>query len=187
MVGLRPWEELLAGEISGVCRRSGDRSDYQLLAFTKGGALVKKTASVAEIIRDSASFTMRGSNVRCDFHIDPGLWPAEVDRSQISQVIQNLVLNADQSMPSGGRMDVSAENVVRETEEDLPRPPGQYIRITVRDQGAGISEADLTRIFDPYFTTKETGSGLGLATAYAIVKNHEGHSRWSPSSDGDTL
>lgn len=159
-------------EVEAAVDRATDLT-RQLLAFAKGGAPVKKAASMAEIIHDSATFTMRGSNVRCDFHIDPELWPAEVDRSQISQVIQNLVLNADQAMPSGGRMDVRAENVARQTEDGLPL--GRYLRITVCDQGVGIDEADLARIFDPYFTTKETGSGLGLATAYAIVQNHEGH------------
>ena len=161
-------------EVEAAADRATDLT-RQLLAFAKGGAPVKKAASMAEIIHDSATFTMRGSNVRCDFHIDPELWPAEVDRSQISQVIQNLVLNADQAMPSGGRMDVRAGNVVRQTENGLPLPLGRYLRITVCDQGVGIDEADLARIFDPYFTTKETGSGLGLATAYAIVQNHEGH------------
>ena len=175
-IDIEPESELFENlsEVEAAANRATDLT-RQLLAFAKGGAPVKKAASMAEIIRDSATFIMRGSNVRCDFHIDPELWPAEVDRGQISQVIQNLVLNADQAMPNGGRMDVWAENLVHETEDGLPLAPGRYIRITVRDQGIGIAEEDLVRIFDPYFTTKESGSGLGLATAYAIVQNHEGH------------
>ncbi len=173
---LEPASELYENlsQVESAADRATDLTS-QLLAFAKGGAPVKKAASMAEIIRDSATFTMRGSNVLCEFQIDPDLWPAEVDRGQISQVIQNLVLNADQAMPTGGRMDVCAENLVRETEDGLPLSPGRYIRITVRDQGIGIGEEDLARIFDPYFTTKETGSGLGLATAFAIVRNHQGH------------
>jgi PAS domain S-box-containing protein len=161
-------------EVESAADRATDLT-HQLLTFAKGGAPVKKAASIADIIRDSATFTMRGSNVLCDFHLDAELWPAEVDRGQISQVIQNLVLNADQAMPSGGRMDVRAANLVIDTEDGLPLSPGRYICITVQDQGTGIDEEDLARIFDPYFTTKDTGSGLGLATAYAIAKNHEGH------------
>ena len=161
-------------EVESAADRATDLT-HQLLAFAKGGAPIRKAASIADIIRDSATFTMRGSNVRCDFRLDGQLWPAEVDRGQISQVIQNLVLNADQAMPTGGRMDVWAENLVVDASNGLPLSPGRYIRITVKDQGVGIGEEDVARIFDPYFTTKDTGSGLGLATAYAIARNHEGH------------
>jgi PAS domain S-box-containing protein len=175
-IDIEPASELFdnLSEVESAADRATDLT-HQLLAFAKGGAPVKKAASMAEIIHDSASFTLRGSNVRCNFHIDPELWPAEVDRSQVSQVIQNLVINANQAMPTGGRMEVRAENLERGAEDGLPMAPGRYIRITVEDEGSGISDADLARIFDPYFTTKETGSGLGLATAYAIVKNHDGH------------
>ncbi len=161
-------------EVESAADRATDLT-RQLLAFAKGGAPIRKAASIADIIRDSATFTMRGSNVRCEFCLDDQLWPAEVDRGQISQVIQNLVLNADQAMPKGGHMDVRADNLVVDASNGLPLSPGRYIRITVQDQGVGISEEDVARVFDPYFTTKDTGSGLGLATAYAIARNHEGH------------
>ena len=130
---------------------------------------------MADLIRDSATFTTSGSNVRCDFELAPDLWPVDVDRSQISQVIQNLVLNADQAMPEGGTIQVRAANFQVEARHGLSLEPGRYLRIAVVDHGVGIGEGDLPRIFDPYFTTKKAGSGLGLATAYASVKNHDGH------------
>ena len=142
----------------------------QLLTFSKGGAPVKKLTSINQVLMDSASFALRGSNVRCDFDIDPDLWCAEVDTGQMSQVISNLVINADQAMPEGGSIIIRAENVLPLDEADH----GRRIRITFKDTGIGIGEEDLHRIYDPYFSTKATGNGLGLATVYAIVKNHGG-------------
>ena len=161
-------------EVEDASKRATDLT-HQLLAFSKGGAPVKKTASVAELITDSATFTTRGSNVRCTFSLADVLPPAEVDIGQMSQVIQNLVLNADQAMPEGGTVHVSAKLTEITATAALPVKPGQYIQIGVRDEGEGIAADNLSRIFDPYFTTKQEGSGLGLATAYAIVKNHDGH------------
>ena len=142
----------------------------QLLTFSKGGAPVKKLTSITQVLQDSALFALRGSNVRCDFDIAPDLWCAEIDTGQMSQVISNLVINADQAMPEGGSIIIRAENVLPLEESDHER----RIRITFKDTGTGISEEDLSRIYDPYFTTKATGSGLGLATVYAIIKNHDG-------------
>jgi PAS domain S-box-containing protein len=147
----------------------------QLLTFAKGGAPVKELASLEEIIQDSATFTCRGSQVRCDFAWSPHLWPAEVDPGQVSQVIQNLVINAIQAMPTGGAIDIGAENVTLTDDQGLPLPPGKYIKIKVQDQGIGIPPDYLPKIFDPYFSTKQKGSGLGLATAYSIIKNHDGY------------
>lgn len=130
---------------------------------------------MTELIRDCAAFVLRGSDVGCEWDLAEDLWPAEVDVGQICQVIQNLVLNADQAMPDAGMVRIWAVNVVVEPSAGLPLEPGRYLEIGVADQGVGIPEEHLPRIFDPYFTTKEGGSGLGLATAYAIVKNHEGH------------
>lgn len=161
-------------EVEAAADRATDLT-HQLLAFAKGGAPAKQAASMAQLLRDSATFTTRGSNVACDFDIDEDLWTVEVDRGQISQVIQNLVINADQAMPDGGRLFLQAHNITRLDVDRLPLAPGRYIYISVRDQGAGISEDHMQRIFDPYFTTKREGSGLGLATAYAIIKNHDGH------------
>ena len=147
----------------------------QLLTFSRGGAPVKKVTSIAGIIRDSAAFTLSGSKVTCQFNIPDDLWPAEVDEGQISQVINNLIINANQSMPKGGIITVACENIYVANQESLPLPDGRYVLITITDQGVGIHEDDIPRIFDPYFTTKKSGKGLGLATVYSIVKNHDGH------------
>jgi two-component system cell cycle sensor histidine kinase/response regulator CckA len=151
----------------------------QLLTFAKGGAPVKKLASLTELIKDTASFALRGSNVTCRFCLPDDLWQAEIDEGQISQVLNNLVINARQSMPAGGTIEVRAENMEitgkQRLGSRLPLEPGDYIRIMVKDQGTGILEEHLPRIFDPYFTTKQTGSGLGLATSYSIVRSHCGH------------
>ena len=149
----------------------------QLLTFARGGAPIKKTASIGKLIQDTVSFSLRGSHSRSEFLLGSDLWPAEIDSGQISQVIANLVVNADQAMPNGGTLRVSCDNfsydVTSETAvTDLP--PGDYIRIAIRDEGVGISEECIKRIFDPYFTTKAKGNGLGLATTYSIIKNHNG-------------
>jgi CheY-like chemotaxis protein len=132
---------------------------------------VREAASIAEVIRESTSFVLRGSKVRCEIHLDPELWVVEIDAGQISQVLHNLLLNASQAMPNGGKVEVVGSNVA-----DPPRPlaAGDYVRIDVIDHGVGIAEDHRAQIFDPYFTTKEEGRGLGLASAYAIVKKHDG-------------
>jgi len=147
----------------------------QLLTFSKGGSPVKKTASIEEIIKESAEFALRGSNVRCEFSVPEDLCLVEIDHGQISQVIHNLILNADQAMPQGGTIQIHAENTILETTTPLPLKPGSYIRMHIQDKGIGISDEHLSKIFDPYFTTKQKGSGLGLATVYSIVKKHDGH------------
>ena len=149
----------------------------QLMTFSKGGSPVKKTASIKQIVMDSASFVLRGSNVRCDFKVKGDIWPVEVDEGQISQVINNLIINADQSMVDGGVIEVGIENFNADQENEYPLKEGRYVRISVKDRGVGIPEEHLHRIFDPYFTTKQKGSGLGLATVYSIIKNHDGHIR----------
>ena len=161
-------------EVEEAAHRATDLTN-QLLAFSKGGAPVRKTASIAELIMESATFTTRGSRTRCTFDLDEDLLPVDVDLGQMSQVIQNLVLNASQAMPGGGTVLVRAANTTLESGHGMPLPAGRYTRIEVADSGVGIPEADLPRIFDPYFTTKHEGSGLGLATAFAVVKNHGGH------------
>jgi len=147
----------------------------QLLTFSKGGAPVKTTASISELLRDTARFAPRGTHTSCEFQIPDDLWPVEIDEGQISQVIQNLVINADQAMPDGGTIQIIAENTTLGSDSTLPLPDGEYVKITMRDQGVGIPERLLQRVFDPYFTTKQAGSGLGLATAYSIVKGHDGY------------
>lgn len=149
----------------------------QLLTFARGGAPIKKTTSIGKLIQDTVSFSLRGSHSRSEFTFGADLWPAEIDPGQISQVIANLVVNADQAMPNGGTLHVSCENfryssTTAPTIPDLA--PGDYIRISIRDEGVGIPEQYLKRIFDPYFTTKPKGNGLGLATTYSIIRSHNG-------------
>ena len=147
----------------------------QLLTFARGGAPIKEVASVAALLEESAMFALRGSNVKCEFSLPDNLWPIEIDKGQMSQVITNLVINADEAMPEGGILDIRAENTVIERTGVLPLPGGDYVKITVEDHGVGISKKHLGRIFDPYFTTKQKGTGLGLATVYSIIKNHDGY------------
>jgi PAS domain S-box-containing protein len=148
----------------------------QLLTFAKGGAPIKKTASIGQLIKDTVTFSIRGSAIRSDFDTPEDLWPVEVDSGQISQVVNNLAINAEQAMPAGGSLRVKCENffLAEENAALSPLRVGKYVKITVRDEGIGIPEEYLKKIFDPYFTTKPKGSGLGLATSYSIVKNHEG-------------
>ncbi len=145
----------------------------QLLTFAKGGAPIKKNASIADLVLETGEFVARGSNVSINFRVPENVWLVEVDTGQISQVINNLVINAIQAMPEGGTIDLSIENIELE-KNDILLPPGAYVKIAVQDEGTGISAQNLKQIFDPYFTTKKNGNGLGLATCYSIIKKHDG-------------
>lgn len=147
----------------------------QLLTFSRGGAPVKKITSLHDVIRESATFAIRGAAVRCQCLLDDDLWPAEVDEGQISQVIHNMVINANQAMPEGGIISIRAGNVELTPATNLPLCPGRFIRISISDTGVGLPKEYLDKIFDPYFTTKQTGSGLGLTSSYAIIKKHDGY------------
>ena len=146
----------------------------QLLTFSRGGMPVRRAAKVPELIRESAAFVLRGSPVTARFDLPDDLWSVEVDTGQISQVIQNIVLNAAQAMPGGGRVLVDARNVEPAPDAADARHRGRRVRISIADRGPGIPPESLRHIFDPYFTTKEKGSGLGLAVAYSIVRRHDG-------------
>jgi PAS domain S-box-containing protein len=152
----------------------------QLLTFSKGGAPVKEAVSIRSIIEDSVGFCLSGSNVNYKLSLASDLLPVEADKGQIDQVLNNLIINADQAMPNGGTATVSAENV---TVDDGPQTadgpkvalqPGRYVKVTVKDEGMGIPRENLEKIFDPYFSTKPNGNGLGLTIAYSIVKAHKG-------------
>ena len=147
----------------------------QLLTFSKGGAPVRRITNVSDVIVDCSTFALRGSKVRCDYNFSSDLWPVEIDEGQINQVIQNIIINACQAMPIGGTIRISAENITVETNIGLPLQPGRYVKMTFQDQGSGIPEKNINKIFDPFFSTKQTGSGLGLTIAYTIVKRHDGH------------
>jgi CheY-like chemotaxis protein len=143
----------------------------QLLTFARGGEPVKKIIEVTGLLKEAAGFALHGSNVRGEYSFANDLWPVEADEGQLSQVIQNLVLNAVQAMPEGGSVTISAENA------ESPETGKRYVKISVTDTGSGISEDHMQRIFDPYFTTKQKGSGLGLATCYSIIMKHGGKIR----------
>jgi CheY-like chemotaxis protein len=151
----------------------------QLLTFSKGGAPVKNLASLAEILKDTTGFALSGSNVKCHFSIPADLWHAEIDAGQVSQVMHNLVINAQQAMPTGGSIEIIADNVdlskMQSLGKGLPLKQGDYVRIAVVDHGTGIPKDHLEKIFDPFFTTKHKGNGLGLATSFSIAHQHGGH------------
>jgi PAS domain S-box-containing protein len=147
----------------------------QLLTFAKGGKPLIKKTNLRPVIENASKFALSGSSSGCRLVIDQNLWAVEADEGQIAQVIQNIVLNASEAMPDNGQVDIIAENIeiARDTNRLLP-DGGKYIRIMIRDTGVGILEKHLAKIFDPYFTTKQKGSGLGLATSYSIIRNHGG-------------
>ena len=159
------------------CERAASLTN-KLLTFSKGGSPVKENASIDEIVTESIEFILHGSQIKTNTFIQDGLWTPEVDRNQISQVIQNLILNSVESMPRGGIISVACIN---KTFEKMHPRHGNYVQITIEDTGAGISEKNLEKIFDPYFSTKKTGSGLGLAVTHSIIHKHGGfidvHSR----------
>lgn len=138
----------------------------QLLTFSKGGAPIKEIIAVEEVVMDAARFSLREGEIDLQSRIDTDLWPVEADKGQLNQVISNLTINAKQAMPNGGTLTISVENAA--TIE------GRFVHITVQDEGIGIPRENLDRIFDPYFTTKQNGSGLGLATTYSIISKHNG-------------
>ncbi|MFC1537447.1 PAS domain S-box protein [Gemmatimonadota bacterium] len=146
----------------------------QLLTFSKGGAPVKKVTSLPGLIKEATGFALRGSNVECRHYFSEDLWSCEIDKGQINQVIHNVLINADQAMPNGGVVNVRVENITIGLQDLLPLDKGRYLKISIKDNGNGMPEEHLLQIFDPYFTTKQEGSGLGLTTSYSIIKKHGG-------------
>ena len=144
------------------------------MTFGKGGAPVKRPASLARVVKDAVDLARAGATATIDLVIGDNLWLAEIDFEQISHALHNLLLNAREAMPQGGIIEVRAENVVFDA-DSLPIRSGKYVMICVRDHGLGIEADVLPRIFDPYFTTKQRGSGLGLATVHAVIAKHDGH------------
>ena len=162
------------GTIEKACLYATDLT-RQLLSFAKGSTPNRQVESLREVVREGVEFALHGSSLRCCFDLPDDLAPVEVDRSQIHQVINNLVINAIQASVEGGVLHVGARNVAVNREHPVATlEPGRYVRLSIRDSGTGIAPEHLARIFDPYFTTKRAGTGLGLATTYSIIKKHDG-------------
>ncbi len=169
--------------IEDVARDACDVTQ-QLLTFAKGGAPIKKAASIRNLLLGARKFSLRSTDVRFKFDVAEALWGAEFDRGQINQVINNLVMNGEQAMPRGGTLVIRAHNhQIQELDLDFELPPGDNIKISVEDEGVGISTENLKRLFEPYFTTKPDGHGLGLASVYSIINRHGG--RISAKSEVD--
>jgi PAS domain S-box-containing protein len=180
--GASPAQEIL-DQATDACQRATSLSN-QLLTFAKGGAPVRQVVSVAALVRTAVDLAAAGSPVAIVLRLADDLWPAELDPDQIHQALHNILLNAREAVSSPGRIEVRVENVVLPAGSE-PLRPGPHIRISIEDDGPGIPHQILPKIFDPYFTTKPNGSGLGLATAHAIVARHGGHIRVE-SAPGET-
>jgi signal transduction histidine kinase len=166
---------------AGVSLRSAEKAalrardlTQQLLTFAKGGEPVRAAVQLEAIVREVADFALHGSQVKAHYDLAPDLWPADVDKGQIGRVVQNLVINSVQAMPQGGQLRISVRNDPQDGEGRPGLAAGDYIQIAITDTGEGIRPEHLSRIFDPYFTTKSSGTGLGLAAVYSIVKKHGG-------------
>jgi signal transduction histidine kinase/CheY-like chemotaxis protein len=159
------------------CEKAAIRASdlaQQLLTFSRGGVPVKRLIDPASLIRETTSFVLRGSNVRSIIEMADDYWCVEADEGQLSQVMHNLLINALHAMPLGGEVTVRATNEQIGPVNTYQLQPGDYLKIVIEDNGCGIPPKNLARIFDPYFTTKPEGSGLGLASVYSIVKRHGG-------------
>ena len=160
-------------EIEGAARRARDLT-HQLLTFAKGGEPLRSTVSLPEVVQGAAASMVRGSRVRCDYEVPQRLWNANIDRDQVTQAIQNVTLNAVEAMPDGGVIRISMTNEEVAPGANPSLAPGRYVRVSIADSGQGIKPEIISRVFDPYFSTKKAGSGLGLATVYSIIKRHGG-------------
>jgi two-component system, cell cycle sensor histidine kinase and response regulator CckA len=167
---------LLLGALSkaGQAAQHAARLSGQLLTFSKGGAPVKQIATLGELLRQSVEFCLYGSNLKAQVTLPDDLWKAEIDRGQIEQVVNALVMNAREAMPHGGTVTLIGSNVETDAALGALSQAGRYVKITISDEGIGIDQGLAKKIFDPYFTTKPAGSGLGLSIAYSIIKKHGG-------------
>jgi PAS domain S-box-containing protein len=146
----------------------------QLLTFAKGGGPVQINTPLIPFVQETAQITLSRLNVPCKFDIADDLRPCSIDKTQIGQVFDNIIINAQQAMPNGGSIDLSAKNVSLEESDHPTLDKGNYVRISIKDYGIGIQRENLSRLFDPFYTTKPTGQGLGLATCYSIISRHGG-------------
>ncbi|MBV9643428.1 MAG: response regulator [Verrucomicrobia bacterium] len=160
-------------QAAAACKRATSLAS-QLLTFGKGGAPVRRPTQLAAVVKDAVDLARAGATATIELFIGCDLWPANIDVEQISHALHNILLNARQAMPEGGTIEVRAENLVPDA-NSLPLSGGRYVIISITDHGCGIGAEILPSIFDPYFTTKPNGRGLGLASVNAIVAKHEGH------------
>ncbi|MFP4458584.1 MAG: PAS domain S-box protein [Candidatus Zixiibacteriota bacterium] len=163
------------------------RLSKQLLTFSKGGAPVKQDIRLIEVLKDIVQFDLSGSNVKPVYNCPDGLWIANVDKGQIQQVFSNLTLNAKEAMPDGGNLYIDLENIELDVQNFSQFQSGKYIKITFADEGHGISENHIDKIFDPYFSTKDSEGGLGLTTVYSIIKKHGGYIEVKSSARKGTI
>ncbi|MCX5829858.1 MAG: PAS domain S-box protein [Deltaproteobacteria bacterium] len=151
----------------------------RLITFSKGGFPLRKSCDVEELVRDSVHSTVKGAHVNATFDFADDLWPAEIDELQMRQCFYNLTTNAVEAMPQGGKLTVRTENVEIHEGAAYPVKEGSYVKITFTDEGFGITEEHLDKVFDPYFSTKgmgaQKGMGLGLSVCYSVLKKHEGY------------
>ena len=183
-----------SGNLLSFLSRAGEAANHaaqlsnQLLTFSKGGAPVKRVASLSELITQAVEFSLHGSNLRVDFELPRNLWKAAVDPTQIEQVVNALVINAREAMPYGGTIRIAGENVDVEAGSGLSLNPGRYVKVQVTDNGGGIDPKTAIKIFDPYFTTKPSATGLGLSISYSVIKKHGGLLNLeSTSNEGSTF
>jgi signal transduction histidine kinase len=172
-----PDEDKMLEDGLAIAEKAGLRAKeltHLLITVAKGGYPVRKVTGLVPLLKETAGLIPAGQGIEVQYSLDPDLWPTEVDESQIQQVLRHIIQNAVEAMPGGGSIDVLAGNVIVEASDRLPLKEGRYVKISIRDHGQGISEEQLSKIFDPYFTTKESRRGLGLAVSYAIIRNHEG-------------
>ncbi|MCY3414352.1 MAG: PAS domain S-box protein [Candidatus Heimdallarchaeota archaeon] len=146
----------------------------QLLTFSKGGSPQKDIVKVENLLRESVSFTLSGSNISAEYNLESDLWNVCVDENQIYQVFQNIIMNAINSMPNGGKITINARNLDYQGEAKKDLISGKYVLVEIKDTGSGIPLEIINKVFDPFFTTRSKGSGLGLAICYSIIKNHGG-------------
>ncbi|MCK5131470.1 MAG: PAS domain S-box protein [Candidatus Sabulitectum sp.] len=166
--------------------QSARRLTGQLLTFSKGGAPVFKTVETAELLQGTVEFNLHGSNVKPEIELPDALWSIKADRGQIEQVIANLTINSKQAMPRGGTLHIEAKNIpfpMVGNDSDLTC---DSVQLTFRDEGTGIPPEIIDNIFDPYFSTKDSGHGLGLAVVHSIIKQHNGHIRVSSTPNAGT-
>jgi len=172
-----PDEDKMLEDGLAIAEKAGLRAKeltHLLITVAKGGYPVRKVTDLAPLLKEAAGLIPAEQGIEVRYSIDPELWPTEVDEGQIQQVLRHIIQNAVEAMPGGGAIDILAGNAIIEASDRLPLKEGRYVKISIRDHGQGIPEEHISKIFDPYFTTKESRRGLGLAVSYAIIRNHEG-------------